>query len=78
MFLTGQLQFEPSCPSFLGFGFRGAMEREDLGDGAQTQLVAASGSGCFLEVVAQFVGGMLSAGRGAVLCGCGCHRLWTI
>ena len=36
---------------FIGFWFRGAMERDDLGDGAQTQPLAASGSGCF--VVAQ-------------------------
>ena len=38
---------------FLGLGFQGAMERDDIGDGAQTQPLAASGSGCFGEVVAQ-------------------------
>ena len=31
------------------------MERDDLGDGAQTQLVAASGSGCFVEVAQSLV-----------------------
>ena len=53
MFLTGQLQFEPSFPPFLGFGFRGAMERDDLGDGAQTQPLAASESGSGVLVVDQ-------------------------
>ena len=28
------------------------MERDDLGDGAQAQPLAASGSGCFVEIVA--------------------------
>ena len=53
MFLTGQLQFEPSFHPFLGFGFRGAMERDDLGDGAQTQPLAASESGSGVLVVGQ-------------------------
>ena len=53
MFLTGQLQFEPSFRPFLGFGFRGAMERDDLGDGAQTQPLAASESGSGVLVVDQ-------------------------
>ncbi len=52
MCLTGQQRFEPSFPPFLGFGFRGAMERDELGHGAQTQPLAASGSGCVVEVVA--------------------------
>ena len=41
-------------PSLFGCGFRSAMERDDLGDGAQTQplAVSESGSGCFV-VVAQ-------------------------
>jgi len=53
MFLKGQLPFDHTFRSFLGFGFRGAMELDDLGDGAQTQPLAASGSGCSVEVVAQ-------------------------
>ena len=52
-FSQGKLQFEPSFLPFLGFGFRGAMERDDLGDGAQTQPLAASGSGSGVLVVAQ-------------------------
>ena len=64
MFLTGQPQFEPFFFPFLGFGFRGAMERDDLGDGAQTQPLAGSGSASsVVEVVAQLFGGMLSSGR---------------
>ena len=36
----------------VGLGFRGAMERDDPGDGAQAQPLAGSGSGSsFVEVV---------------------------
>ena len=53
MFLTGQLQIEPLFPPFLGLGFRGAMERDDLGDGAQTKPLADSESGSGVLVVDQ-------------------------
>ena len=60
MFLTGQLQFEPSFPPLLGFGFRGAMERDDLGGGAQTQPLVASESRSGVLVVDQSLSACLA------------------
>ena len=67
--------------SWSRLGFWGAMERDDIGDGAQTQPLAGSGLGCFVEVVAQYLAACLVQDEGfrqhlslGVLCGCGCHR----
>ena len=58
MFFTGQVQLEQSFRLFPGFGLRVAMERDGPGNGAQTQPLAASGSGSsFVQVVAQSLAG---------------------